>query len=162
MIKRTSAFVLATLLSLSLAFASSSDRAAAIGGDNVVTAAGAGVFPTAATYGGVRLSGGTFGVGVQTTSTGEATGDLHVQLNGTSLIGLDQTITIVGKMTNGTDNGNGTMTLTGDARVNMGDGTPWAESVALVATLGPAGITMTLAGTALPTLPRSDGWISIE
>jgi hypothetical protein len=160
--KRTSAIVLATLLLLAGAFASSREQAAALGGDNVVTAAGAGVFPTGANYAGVQLSGGTFGVGVQTTSAGGATGDLEIQFNGTSLIGLDQTITIVGKMTAGTDNGNGTMTLTGDARVNMGDGTPWTNGVALVATLGPSGITMTLGGTALPTLPKSDGCISIE
>ena len=162
MTKRTSAIVLATLLLLAVAFASSREQAAALGGDNVVTAAGAGVFPAGANYAGVQLSGGTFGIGVQTTSAGAATGDVEVQLNGTSLIGLDQQITIVGKMTTGTDNGNGTMTLNGTARVNMGDGTPWTSGVSLVTVLGPSGITLTLGGTALPTLPRSDGFISIE
>jgi hypothetical protein len=160
--KRLSAIVLSTLLLLGAAFASSRDQAAAVGSDNVVTAAGAGVFPAGANYAGVQLSGGTFGIGVQTTSTGGATGDLEAQFNGTSLIGLDQSITVVGKMTSGTDNGNGTMTLSGTARVNMGDGTPWASGVALVATLGPTGITLTVGGSALPTLPKSDGFIAIE
>jgi hypothetical protein len=162
MLKRASGIVLAAVLVLAIAFASSRDEAAAVGGDNVVTAAGAGVFPTGANYAGVQLSGGTFGVGLQTTSAGSASGDLEVQFNGTSLIGLDQSITVVGKMTSGTDNGNGTMTLGGTARVNMGDGTPWTSGVALVATLGPTGITLTLGGSALPTLPRSDGFIAIE
>ena len=162
MLKRVGGIVLAAVLVLAIAFASSRDEAAAVGGDNVVTAAGAGVFPAGANYGGVQLSGGTFGIGVQTTSTGSATGDLEVQFNGTSLIGLDQSITVVGKMTSGTDNGNGTMTLSGTARVNMGDGTPWASGVALVATLGPTGITLTLGGSALPTLPKSDGFVVIE
>jgi hypothetical protein len=162
MVKRASAIVLAAVLSLAIAFASSHEQAAAIGGDNVVTGAGAGVFPAGANYAGVQLSGGTFGIGVQTTSTGDANGELAVQFNGTSLIGLDQSITVVGKMTSATDNGNGTMTLSGTARVNMGDGTPWTTGVALVATLGPSGITLNLGGSPLPTLPRSDGFIGIE
>lgn len=162
MLKRASGIFLAALLVLAIAFASSRDEAAAVGGDNVVTAAGAGVFPAGANYAGVQLSGGTFGIGVQTTSTGSATGDLAVQFNGTSLIGLDQSITVVGKITSGTDNGNGTMTLSGSAIVNMGDGTPPAGGVAIVANLGPSGITISLGGTPLPTLPKSDGFIAIE
>jgi hypothetical protein len=159
--KRTSAIALSMLVLLSL-LVSSRDEAAAVGGDNLVTAAGAGVFPAGANYAGVQLSGGTFGIGVQTTSAGSATGDLEVQFNGTSLIGLDQSITVVGKMTSGTDNGNGTMTLSGTAIVNMGDGTPPASGVAIVANLGPSGITLSLGGTPLPTLPKSDGWIYME
>jgi hypothetical protein len=160
--RRTSAIVFLTLLLLTAVLASSRDEAAAVGGDNVVTGAGAGVFPAGANYAGVQLAGGTFGLGVQTTSTGTATGDLEVQFNGTSLIGLDQSITIVGKITSGTDNGNGTMTLGGTAIVNMGDGTPPTSGVAFVATVGPTGITVTIGGSALPTLPRSDGFIAIE
>ena len=162
MLKRASGIVVVAMLLLAIAFASSRDEAAAVGGDNVVTAAGAGVFPAGANYAGVQLSGGTFGVGVQTTSAGDATGDLELQFNGTSLIGLDQSITVVGKMTSGTDNGNGTMTLSGTAIVNMGDGTPPAGGVAIVANLGPSGITVSLGGSPLPTLPKSDGFIAIE
>lgn len=162
MIKRSSAIALSTLLLLAVALASSRDEAAAVATDAVVTGAGAGVFPAGANYASVQLSGGTYGLGVQTTNTGSATGDLEVQFNGTSLIGLDQSITVVGQITTGTDNGNGTMTLTGTATVNMGDGTPPTSGVALVATVGPTGITLSLGGNTLPTLPRSDGWISIE
>jgi hypothetical protein len=160
--RRTGSIVLATLVLFGAALVSSRDQAAAVGGDNLVTAAGAGVFPTGANYAGVQLSGGTFGIGVQTTSAGSATGDLEVQFNGTSLIGLDQSITIVAKITGGTDNGNGTMTLTGTGSVNMGDGTPPSGGVAIVANLGASGITLSLGGSPLPTLPKSDGWIYIE
>ena len=44
----------------------------------------------------------------------------------------------------------------------MGDGTPPAGGLALVANLSATGLTLTVGSTALPTLPKSDGWVFIE
>ena len=87
MIKRLIAPLIATCLVASLALGLPDHQAAAVGGGNVVTAAGAGLFPTGASFQGIEIAGGTFGLGLQTSGTGPANGDLELQLNGSSLIG---------------------------------------------------------------------------
>ena len=54
------------------------------------------------------------------------------------------------------------MTLNGTGTLDMGDGTVPAGGLALVANLSATGVTLTIGGTAVPTLPRSDGWVFIE
>ena len=162
MIKRFSAPLIATCLLLSLTLALPGHQAAAIGGGNVVTAAGAGEFPAGATFQGIEIAGGTFGLGVQTTTTGTANGDLEVQLNGSSLIGLSQWITITGWITSGAQNADGSMTFNGTGTLDLGDGTAPTGGLALVATLSATGLTVTIGGNAIPTLPKSDGWNNIE
>ena len=141
-------------------FGSPSPKAAAIG-QTMFTAAGAGVFPAGANFSGVQLAGGTFGVGVQTDGV-NADGDLEVQLNGNSLIGLSQWITITGWITSATANADGSVTLNGTGTLDMGDGTAPVGGLALVANLSSTGITVTIGGNAIPTLPKSDGWVSSE
>src|SRR5207302_8039090 len=123
---------------------------------------GAGVFPAGASFNGIELAGGTFGLGVQTDGAGGAVGDLELQLNGTSLIGLSQWITITGWITGGTQNPDGSMTFNGTGTLDMGDGTAQTGGLALVATLTATGLTVTIGGNAIPTLPKSDGWNNIE
>jgi hypothetical protein len=156
--------LLATLavLSIALAFPRQGNQAAAIVGDSIVTGAAAGIFPAGASFNGVQLAGGTFGLGAQISSTGAATGDLEAQFTGTSLIGLSQWITITGWITSGTSNPDGSVTLNGTSTVDMGDGTPPAGGITLVVNAGPTGLTLTLGGTTLPTLPKSDGWVINE
>jgi hypothetical protein len=137
-------------------------QAAAVGDPDVVTAAGAGIFPAGANFSGVQLAGGTFGIGVQTDGAGTAKGDLEAQLNGTSLIGLSQWITITGWITSGTLNPDGSMSFNGTCTLDMGDGTPPAGGLALVANLSATGLTLTVGSTVLPTLPKSDGWVFTE
>jgi len=163
-VKRYISVTLATLILASavVAFALPRGQAAAVASDNVVTAAGAGIFPAGASFNGIQLAGGTFGIGAQTSSTGNAVGDLEVQLNGSSLIGLSQWITITGWVTSGTQNPDGSMTLNGTGTLDMGDGTVPAGGLALVANLSATGVTVTIGGTAVPTLPRSDGWVFVE
>jgi len=161
-IKRFSAPLIATCLLLSLTLALPGHQAAAIGGGNVVTAAGAGEFPAGATFQGIEIAGGTFGLGVQTTTTGTANGDLEVQLNGSSLIGLSQWITITGWITSGAQNADGSMTFNGTGTLDLGDGTAPTGGLALVATLSATGLTVSIGGNAIPTLPKSDGWINVE
>ena len=159
-----SAIVVATLVvaAVAIGFVLPRGQAAALVGPNVVTAGGAGVFPAGASFNGIELAGGTFGVGVQTDGAGAATGDLELQLNGTSLIGLSQWITITGWITGGTQNPDGSMTFNGTGTLDMGDGTAPVGGLTLVANLSPAGLAVTIGSTALPTLPKSDGWIAIE
>jgi hypothetical protein len=155
-------FAAAVVLSFGVAAPRHGDQAAAIVGDNIVTGGGAGVFPAGATFNGIELAGGTFGLGVQISSTGPANGDLEFQLNGTSLIGLSQWITISGWITSGTSNPDGSVTLNGTGTLDMGDGTAPTGGLAFVANAGPSGLTVTIGGTTLPTLPKSDGWVINE
>jgi hypothetical protein len=160
--KRLIASTLVAIALVATAFATTRAPAAAIVGPDVVTAAGAGVFPAGANFAGVQLAGGTFGVGAQTDGTGTAKGDLEVQLNGTSLIGLSQWITITGWITSGALNADGSITFNGTGTLDMGDGTAPTGGLALVANLSATGLTVTIGGNAVPTLPKSDGWIFIE
>ena len=162
MIKRFFASLFATCLVASLTLALPDHQAAAIGGPNVVTAAGAGEFATGASFQGIAIAGGTFAVGVQTTGTGSANGDLELQLNGSSLIGLSQWITVTGWITSGTVNPDNSVTLNGTGTLDLGDGTAPTGGLALTATLTATGLTVTIGGNAIPTLPKSDGWINIE
>ena len=153
--------VLATLVLLCVFVVSPSRQAAAVGTPAVITAGGAGVFPAGANFNGVQLAGGTFGVGAQTDGV-NAAGDFELQLNGNSLIGLSQWITITGWITSVTANADGSVTLNGTGTLDMGDGTAAVGGLALVANLAPTGMTVTIGGNAIPTLPRSDGWITSE
>jgi len=161
-IKKPLTTLLATCLIVSLLLVFPQNQAAAIGGGNVVTAAGAGEFPTGASFQGIEIAGGTYGIGVQTTTTGTANGDLELQLNGSSLIGLSQWITITGWITSGAQNADGSMTFNGTGTLDLGDGTAPTGGLALVATLSATGLTVTIGGNAIPTLPKSDGWNNIE
>jgi len=162
-IKRIISTTIAVVVIVSVAVAFPRERAAAVvGGTTVVTAGGAGIFPAGASFNGIQLAGGTFGVGTNSTSTGAANGDLEVQLNGNSIIGLSQWITITGWITQATINADGTITLNGTGTLDMGDGTTPAGGLTLVANVSVSGIQVTIGGTAVPMLPKSDGSISIE
>ena len=159
--KRLIAAICVPLIALAISF-SVPRGAAAVGTDNVITASGAGVFPAGANVNGIELAGGTFGVGAQSSSTGAAIGELEVQYNGTSIIGLSQWITVSGWITNATVNPDGTVTFNGTGTLDMGDGTAPTGGLTLVATLGQTGLAVSLGSITFPTLPKSDGWVTIE
>jgi hypothetical protein len=133
---------------------------AGITGEAMATSAGAGAFSTTPSFNGVELAGGTFGIGVRT-AAGSGNGDLEAQFNGVSLLGMFQQVTVSGWITSVTINA-GTVTMNGTCTLDMGDGAPPAGGVPLVATLTASGLTVTVGGTSLPTLPRTDGFIVIE
>jgi len=160
--KRLIAAILSALVVVSIAFVLPHGQAAAVSTSSLVTGTGAGVFPAGASFNGIELAGGTYGLGVQTATSGNAIGDLEVQLNGSSIIGLSQWITITGWVTTSSLNADGTMTFNGTCTLDMGDGTAPVGGLALVATVGAAGVQLTVGTTVLPFLPRSDGWLSIE
>jgi len=155
-------FTILVVMSVAVTLSRHGDQAAAIVGDSVVTGGGAGVFPAGATFNTIQLAGGTFGLGAEIAGDGSAVGDLEVQLNGSSLIGLSQWITITGWITSGTSNPDGSVTLNGTATLDMGDGTAPTGGLPFVANAGPSGLTVTVGGTTLPTLPKSDGWVINE
>jgi hypothetical protein len=129
-------------------------------GEMIMTAAAAGIFPSSANFNGVELAGGVIGVGARTSSS-SANGDLEVQFTGMSALGLSQLVTITGWITSASVVG-GTATLNGTATLDMGEGPPPTGGHTLVVTLTSTGVTVNIGGTALPTLPKTDGFIAIE
>jgi hypothetical protein len=129
-------------------------------GETTTTAAAAGIFPASASLNGVELAGGIFGIGAQNAS-GVSNGDVEVQFTGMSLLGLSQQVTIVAWITSSTMAG-GTATLNGTAVLDMGEGPPPTDGHPFTVSLTPTGMTVTIDGTALPTLPMSDGFIAVE
>jgi hypothetical protein len=130
---------------------------AAVAGEVIGSAAGAGAFSTTPNLNGVELAGGTFGLGARTAGPG----DLEAQYNGISLIGMFQQVTVTGAVATATVNG-GTMTLSGTATLDMGDGSPPTPGLPLTASLTTSGLTVTVGSWSLPSLPKSDGFINIE
>ncbi|HEV8654913.1 MAG TPA: hypothetical protein VGR85_05315 [Candidatus Limnocylindria bacterium] len=129
---------------------------AGVTGEATSTAAAAGVFATTPTFNGVELAGGIYSAGVRTGSD-SAYGDLHVEYTGISLLGLYQIISVDAWITGVTIVG-GTTTLTGTCTLDMGDGPPPTGGLAFTGTLTATGISVTVAGTSIPTLPKTDGF----
>jgi hypothetical protein len=129
-------------------------------GETITTAAAAGVFPASASLNGVQLAGGIFGIGAQNAS-GTSNGDVEVQFTGMSLLGLSQQVTIVAWITSTTMAG-GTATLNGTAILDMGEGPPPTGGHPFTISVNPTGMSLTIDGTALPSLPVSDGFVAVE
>jgi hypothetical protein len=125
-----------------------------------VTGAAAGVFPPGTTLNGVPVDGSTFGLGVVVNADGTATGDFSIVLSGTSLLGQPQYITLEGKISAGTDNLDGSVTLSGTGTLDMGDGSlPLDVPFNLVVTAD--GLQLTIGATELPTQTLTAGSIFI-
>jgi hypothetical protein len=129
-------------------------------GEQIATAAAAGIFPTTPTFNGVDLAGGIYSVGVRT-GTDSTYGDLHAEFTGISPLGLYQIISVDGWITSGSIAG-GTMTFSGTATLDMGDGPPPTGGLSLTGTLNATGVTLTVGGSALPALPKTDGYTDME
>jgi hypothetical protein len=131
---------------------------AAVAGEIIGTAAGSGAYTMTPNVNGVELSGGTFGVGARTAGPG----DIEANLNGVQpLLGLFQQLTISGWVTSASAN-NGTMTFSGTASLDMGDGSPVLTGLALSGSLSATGLTLTVGSWSFGTLPMQDGFIKIE
>jgi hypothetical protein len=129
-------------------------------GEQTSTAAAAGIFPTTPTFNGVDLAGGIYSIGVRT-GTDSTYGDIHAEFTGISALGLYQIISVDGWITSGSIAG-GTMTFGGTSTLDMGDGPPPVGGLSLSGTLTATGITMTVGGSALPALPKTDGFTTME
>ena len=131
-----------------------------VAGEAISTAGAAGVFGTTPTFNGVELAGGIFSLGVRN-GGGSGYGDLHVEYTGISLLGLYQIISIDAWITGVTTVG-GTTTLTGTCSLDMGDGPPPVEGLAFTGTLTATGLAVTVAGSSVPSIPKTDGFIVSE
>ena len=129
-------------------------------GEAISTAGAAGVFGATPTFNGVELAGGIFSLGVRRDS-GSAYGDLHIEYTGISLLGLYQIISIDAWITGATTIG-GTTTLTGTCSLDMGDGPPPVGGLAFTGTLTATGLAVNVAGSSVPTIPKTDGFIVME
>src|SRR6266566_3253889 len=129
-------------------------------GEQISTAAAAGIFPTTPTFNGVDLAGGIYSLGVRS-GTDSTYGDVHAEFTGISPLGLYQIISVDGWITSGSIAG-GTLTFSGTATLDMGDGPPPTGGLSLSGTLTATGITMTVNGSALPALPKTDGFTVME
>ena len=129
-------------------------------GEAISTAGAAGVFGATPTFNGVELAGGIFSLGVRS-SGGSGYGDLHVEYTGISLLGLYQIISVDAWITGVTTVG-GTTTLTGTCSLDMGDGPPPVGGLAFTGTLTATGLAVTVAGSSIPTIPKTDGFIVSE
>ena len=131
-------------------------------GDTTVIGAGAGVYPSGTQLSGITLSGLQFGQGVLIFADGSADGDFDAVLLGTSILGASQNITVEGKVTAGAANADGSVTFSGTATVDMGDGTLPAVGVPLTVTATTEGLQLTLGASILPLAALTAGTISIE
>lgn len=104
------------------------------------TAAGAGTFPSGASFNTVALSGMRFGLGVNMASDGSAIGDFEGTLLGVAG-GVARTLTVEGKAVGASSAAPGVATITGTCRIDMGDGTPALTGVpfSLTAVTGAGG-----------------------
>ncbi len=51
--------------------------------------------------------------------------------------------------------------MNGTGTLDVGDGTAAVGGQAFVANLSATGITLTIGSSAVPTLPKSDGWVAV-
>ena len=131
---------------------------AAVVGETIASAAGSGSYTMTPDINGVELSGGTFGLGLRTAGPG----DLEANLNGVQpLIGIFQQLTVSGWVTSASLNG-GTMTFSGTASLDMGDGSAPLTGLALSGSVTATGVSLTVGSWSLGTLPLQDGFITIE
>jgi len=131
---------------------------AAVAGELIGTAAGSGSYTTTPNVNGVELSGGTFGIGLRTAGPS----DIEANLNGVQpLFGIFQQLTLSGWVSSASVNG-GTMSFSGTASVDMGDGSALLTGLPLSGSITATGVTLTVGSWSFGTLPIQDGFSKIE
>jgi hypothetical protein len=146
------------LVSALLVFGTGSSVSAV--GDTQLAGAASGTFPSGAAFAGIPLSGSTLGLGVIVDSAGGAVGDFAIVLEGTSLLGEPQSITLEGKPTAGLADASGSTSFSGVGTLDMGDGSV-PVSVPFSATVTGGALELTIGTTALPTQTLSAGSIYV-
>jgi hypothetical protein len=126
-----------------------------------VAGAGAAPYPTGTTFNLVSVRAMQFGLGAAAAANGPATGDFHVTLLGTSVLGQSQVITYDGTAS-AVSVIQGAATLSGTGMLDMGDGSVPAVGVPFTATATPNSLLLVLGTTTLPTATLTEGRITIE
>jgi hypothetical protein len=128
---------------------------------NVVAAARA-TFGQTATLDTCLVKNVEFGTGVFIEPDGSASGVYSAVLNGKSLLGLQQQVTIEGNVLQGDVMPNGQAFFSGVATVNLGDGTPTLSGVPFSVTYSDNTVRLSILNTSLPAAQVTGGVISIE
>jgi hypothetical protein len=136
--------------------------AAASSNDTAVTGAGDGGLPSGATFNGVSLSGLETGLGLSIAQDGTATGRFVATLLGASALGQAQAIQVDGRVTGGSVGSDGSVTLSGTAAVDIGDGSPSLLDVPFSVTATADSLLLELGTSTLPRASLTGGGISIE
>ena len=132
-----------------------------------VTGAGTGVYPPNTLYNGVRVSGLQIGFGIRVPGNGTARGQLQVTLIGTSPLGMEQDIDVVGQAATGSATAGSTSTFSGLSAVDLGNGTPPLVNVPFTVTIvrnpnGQGTVTLVLGAVTLPVATLNAGSIIIR
>jgi hypothetical protein len=127
-----------------------------------VTGAAAATFPNGATFNGIPLKGLTLGQGMFIAQDGSARGQFQAVLQGTSLLGTPQNVTVEGEVSSGTVALGGSATFSGTATVDMGDGSVPLVGVPFTVTASTGSLGLILGATALPTATLAAGSITIQ
>ena len=144
----------------------------AIGGsvyaDTSATTAADAPYPAGTTFNGVSINGLDIGTGVLLGSDGVAEGHVAIALFGpvNPLTNTAQTIIVEAAITGGSHTAANVVTLTGTGTVDMGNGSAPLVGVPVVVTLNTDAnhqgtVGLTIGATTLPTVPVSDGSMSV-
>ena len=153
-------FLLATVLTIGTTLATA--PVIGQGTETGVTGAGTSIFPDGATFNGIPLRGLELGQGISIAADGTASGEFHVVLLGTSLLGQPQDIEVDGKVSSGSTGPNGSVTFSGSATVDVGDGTLPLVDVPFTVTATSDGLLLGIGTSALPPATLIAGSITIE
>ena len=126
-----------------------------------VTAATTGLFAAGAMLGPVGLHGLQIATGVFIEADGSASGTFHATLQGSTLGGNAQEITVEGNVSGGSVDDDGRATFNGSASLNFGDGTPALTNVAFSVTAGADDLVLLVDSVQL-TASLTAGAITIE
>jgi hypothetical protein len=133
----------------------------AVSDDHSVTAAATGLFAAGAELGPVTLQGVQIATGVFIEADGSASGTFHATLQGSALGGNPQEITLEGNVTGGSFDGDGRATFSGNASLDLGDGTPPLADVAFNVTAGSDDVLLVI-GTTTLTASLTGGAVAIQ
>jgi len=124
--------------------------------------AGAGTFPAGATFNGVSLSGLETGLGLSIAPDGAATGRFVATLLGASALGQPQAIEVDGRVTGGSVGPDGSVTFSGIAAVDIGDGSLPLLDVPFSVTATTNSLLLNLGTSTLAPASLTGGSITIE
>ena len=127
-----------------------------------VSGAGEATLTEGVAFYGVLLSGVQLGQGVLIAADGSAAGQFHALLSGTSLLGQAQEIIVQGEVNAGDAGGGGTVTFSGNATLNMGDGSAPVVGIPFTVTASSGGLQLTVDGAPFPPAMLTAGSITIE
>jgi hypothetical protein len=132
--------------------------------DNAARVSGAGeaTLPQDVAFYGVALKGMQLGQGVLIATDGSAVGQFHAVLSGTSILGQPQEVTVEGEVNAGTAGGDGTVTFSGNATLNMGDGSLPFVGVPFSVTASTEGVQLIVDGASLPQANLTAGSVTIK